>query len=156
MCGPISWVGQRERMSQHSWWLCGNFARIHARDSSKNARKVLQTSPFLCMELTHVCVYLFFFFHPLGCVYCVLCVRKAMWNTPGQIWEKPLDDLMAMSGLGGWDSGDWPPVFCHFISLLIIAPSYCFWIIEETDYLLLVILVLRIKNWNHYSRRTKF
>ena len=28
-----------------------------------------------------------------------------MWNTPSRRWEKPLDDRMAMSGLGGWDSG---------------------------------------------------
>ena len=27
-----------------------------------------------------------------------------MWNTSGRRWEKPLDDLMAMSGLGGRDS----------------------------------------------------
>ena len=31
-----------------------------------------------------------------------------MWNTPGRRWEKPLDNLMAMSGLGGWDSGGRP------------------------------------------------
>ena len=36
-----------------------------------------------------------------------------MWNTPGQRWEKPLDDLMAMSGLEGWDSEGRPAVYCH-------------------------------------------
>ena len=30
---PGSQVSQRERISQRSWWLCRNFARIHARDS---------------------------------------------------------------------------------------------------------------------------
>ena len=36
-----------------------------------------------------------------------------MWNTPSWRWEKPLDDRMAMSGLGGWDSGDRPADLCH-------------------------------------------
>ena len=27
-----------------------------------------------------------------------------MWNTAGQRWEKPLEDRMAMSSLGGSDS----------------------------------------------------
>ena len=53
------------------------------------------------------------FFHPLGCVCCVLCVRKEMLNTPGRRLEKPLDDRMAMSSLGGWDSGGRPAVYCH-------------------------------------------
>ena len=33
MWGPKCWVGQIERMSQRSLWLCGNFAGIHARNS---------------------------------------------------------------------------------------------------------------------------
>ena len=97
-------------MSQHSWWLCGSFTRIHARDSSQNAKKESQTSPFLRLELTQVCS---LFFHPLGFVCCVLCVRKEMWNTTGRRWEKPLDDRMAMSSLGDWDSGGRPVVYCH-------------------------------------------
>ena len=86
--GRTNVVGQREKISQHSWWLRENFARIHARDSSQNARKVSQTSPFLRLELTQfrICS---LFFHHLGCV---LCVRKEMWNIPGRKWEKPLDD----------------------------------------------------------------
>ena len=40
-----------------------------------------------------------------------------MWNTPGRRWEKPLDDHMAMSGLGGWDGGVRPAVYFHFILL---------------------------------------
>ena len=67
---------------------------------------------FLRLELTQVRACLFSFL-PLGCVCCALCVRKEMWNTPGWRWEKPLDDLMAMSSLGGWDSGDRPAVYCH-------------------------------------------
>ena len=48
-CGPRGWVGGRERMSQHSRWLCGNFVRVHARDSTEagDASKVPKTSPFL-------------------------------------------------------------------------------------------------------------
>ena len=46
MCGPRDRVDQRERMSPHSWWLCGNFVRTHAPDSSLNAKKVSQTSHF--------------------------------------------------------------------------------------------------------------
>ena len=49
------------KMSQHSRWLCGNFAQIHARDSSQNAWKVSQTSLFLRLELTQVLVWLFSF-----------------------------------------------------------------------------------------------
>ena len=43
-------------------------------------------------------LFVLLFFYPLGCVCCGLCVHKEMWNTSGQRWEKPLDDLMAMSG----------------------------------------------------------
>ena len=61
-------------------------------------RKLSQTSLFLRLELTqvHACFFLLFF-HPLGCVCCVLCVYKAMWNAPGWRWEKRLDNQMAMS-----------------------------------------------------------
>ena len=38
-----------------------------------------------------------------------------MWNTPGQRWEKPIDNLMAMSGLGSWESGGQPAVYCHTV-----------------------------------------
>ena len=44
--GSRGQVGQRERMSQHSWWLCRNFTLIHARDSSQMHRK-------LCESVTH-------------------------------------------------------------------------------------------------------
>ena len=68
--------------------------------------KVSQTSLFLCLELTQVLDCLsFFIFQPLSCVCCALCAGKEMWNTTGRRWEKPLEDRMARSGLGGWDSG---------------------------------------------------
>ena len=34
-CGSRIQVRQRERLSQRSWYLCGNFVRVHARDSHK-------------------------------------------------------------------------------------------------------------------------
>ena len=110
MCGLRGRVGQREKMSQCSWWLCGNFTWTHACNSSQNARKASQTFSFLHLEFMIVCS---LFFHPLSCVYCVLCVHKEMWKTPGQRWEKPLDNLMAMSSLGGWDSQGQTMVYCH-------------------------------------------
>ena len=69
-------------------------------------------SPFLRLGLTKSVFVCSLFFHPLGCV---LCVRKQMWNIPDRTWEKPLDDQMAMSSLGVWDSGVWPAVYCHNI-----------------------------------------
>ena len=52
-----------------------------------------------------------------------------MGNTPGQRWEKPLDDQMAMSGLGGWDCGGRPAVYCHTSKVIKDKPtksSYCY------------------------------
>ena len=46
-----------------------------------------------------------------------LCVHKEIWNTPSWGWEKPLNDRMAMSGLGGWDS-----VIVKYIKSLLIHP----------------------------------
>ena len=105
-CGLRGWVGQHERMNQRSWWLYGNFARIHARDSLQKDKKLGK-----CHKLLPSCAWskpksvfdCSLFFHPFACVCCVLCVRKEMWNTPGWRWEKLLDDLMI--GLGGWDRG---------------------------------------------------
>ena len=37
-CGPRGRACQHERMSQCSWWLCGNFARKHACNSSQKHR----------------------------------------------------------------------------------------------------------------------
>ena len=41
-CGIRGRVGQRERMSQRSGWLCENFARIHAQDISQKLRRLGQ------------------------------------------------------------------------------------------------------------------
>ena len=100
----------------------GDFVGISHEDTlviacrcRESCTKVSQTSPFLRLELTqvHVCLFVCsLFFLPLGCVCCVLWVRKEIWNTLGRRWEKPLDDLMAMSGLGSWDSGSRPAVCC--------------------------------------------
>ena len=64
MYEPRGWVDQHEKISQHSGWLWGKFVRIHAPVSSQNARKVSQTSPFLRLELTQVCICLFSFLPP--------------------------------------------------------------------------------------------
>ena len=67
-------VNARGWMSQRSWWLCGNFAWIHTRDSPQKHRMLgkCQTSPFLCLELTQVCS---FFSSTLSVVY-VVSVKK--------------------------------------------------------------------------------
>ena len=45
-CGFRGRIGQRERISQRSWWLCRNFARIHARDSpQKTTQKCYKLLP---------------------------------------------------------------------------------------------------------------
>ena len=74
-CGPRGRVSQRERMSQRSWYLCGDFVRVHARDSTEaqNTSKVpppkkKQTSPFLRLGLTQVRACLFSFL-PLSIIY---------------------------------------------------------------------------------------
>ena len=53
-CGPRGRVGQRQRMSRYSWWLCGSFARFHAHRCTESYAKVSQTSPFLHLKLTQV------------------------------------------------------------------------------------------------------
>ena len=84
-----------------------------AHRCTESYAKVSQTSPFLRLELNQVRVFVYSLFsHPVGCI---LCVRKEMWNTPGRRWEKPLNDQMAMSGLGSWDSGGRLAVYCHSI-----------------------------------------
>ena len=72
------------------------YALAIAHRCRESYTKVLQTSPFLHMELTqvHACFFVLLFFHPLGCVCSVLWVCKEMWNAPGRRWEKPLDDRM--------------------------------------------------------------
>ena len=74
MCGLRRRAGQRERMSQRSWGLRGNFAWIHARGSSQNFREVSQTSPFLRLELTPVRICMFSFLPPSRlCMLCFVC-----------------------------------------------------------------------------------
>ena len=52
-------------------------------------------------------LFVLLFFHLLGCVCCVLCVCKAMWNAPGRRLEKPLDDRMVMSCFRRLRYRDW-------------------------------------------------
>ena len=107
--GPRGWVGQRERISQYSWWLCGNFTRIHTHNSPQMHRKLHKSlTNFSLLVLganPSPWLFVLLFLHFFSCVCCVWCICKEMWNTPGHRWEKPLDNWMTMSGLGGWDSG---------------------------------------------------
>ena len=60
-------------------------------------KKCHRPPPLLRLKLTQVCVCSFvLFFFPLSCT---LRICKEIWNTPGQRWEKPLDESLAMSGL---------------------------------------------------------
>ena len=72
-CGSRGWVGQRERMSQRSWWLCENFAGIHARDSSQMHRKLGKSviNFFLLALWVRVC---YLFLSILSVLYIVFCV----------------------------------------------------------------------------------
>ena len=49
-CGLRSQVSQRKRMRQRSYWLCRDFARIHARDSPQKHRTLgkCQKTPSSC------------------------------------------------------------------------------------------------------------
>ena len=80
-CGLRSQVSQRDRMSQHSWWPCRNFARIHAHDNQMHRRphkSVTNLSLLVLGANPSPCSFVFLFFYPLGCVCCALCVCKAM------------------------------------------------------------------------------
>ena len=84
-CGSRGRVGQREKMSLRSWWLCGNFARIHARDSSLMHRKLhksvtnfsllaLGANPSPCLVVL--------FSSTLSVVYVVFCVSVKKCKIP--------------------------------------------------------------------------
>ena len=103
-----------------------------AHRCTENYAKVTQTSLFLHLELTQICVYLFSFLSILSCVCCVLCVRKEMWNTPGRRWEKPRDNRMAMSGLGDWDSRGRLAVYCQITIKQRNETKYSLWIWTTT------------------------
>ena len=72
ICEPKSQVNQRERMSQRSWLLCGNFVRVHACDSHwcTEYQKRVKTFPFLRLGLTQVRACLSFFL-PLSVIYII-------------------------------------------------------------------------------------
>ena len=76
-CGSRGRVDQREWMSQHSWWLCGDFARIHAPDSpqiqGKLHKSVTNFSHLVLGANPSPC--LFVLFPPLSrlCMLCFVC-----------------------------------------------------------------------------------
>ena len=88
MCRSRCQFGQRERMSQRSWWLYGNFARIEARDGSQNARKVLKTSPFVHLEQTQVRACFFFFSSILLVTYVLSCMSVKKWEISMAVDER--------------------------------------------------------------------
>ena len=93
MCGRRGHVGQRERMSLHSEWFYGNFARTHARANPQMHRmlgKYHKLPPSCAWSWPNSVFVCSLFFHPLGSAYCVLCVRKEMWNIPGRRWGNHL------------------------------------------------------------------
>ena len=84
-CGLRGQVGQSERISQRSWWLCGNFARIHTHASSQKHRKqhksvtnfsllALGANPSLCLFVL--------FSSALSVVYVVFCVSVKKCEIP--------------------------------------------------------------------------
>ena len=104
MCGPRGPVGQCGRMSQHSWWLGGNFARIHTCNSSECYESVTNFSLLVLRAIPNPCLFVLFS-SILSVVYVVFCVSVKKLEIPLARDKKPLDDLMTMSGLRGWDSG---------------------------------------------------
>ena len=70
-----------------------NFVQVHARDRhrstecEKSVKNFSHLTPRANPNISSI----------LSCLCGVLCVCKAMGNTSGRRWEKPLDDWMAMS-----------------------------------------------------------
>ena len=75
-CGTRGRVGQRERMSQRFWWLCRNFARIHARDSPQKATEKCHKVLFLRFVLTHVRDCSSFLPPSRLCMLCFMFIKK--------------------------------------------------------------------------------
>ena len=97
----------------------GGFVRISlvytfaiAHRCTESYTKVSQTSSFLRLELTQVHVCLLSFLPPSRLCMLYSMFFKEIWSSPGRRWEKPLNDRMAMIGLGGWDSGVSQRVYC--------------------------------------------
>ena len=77
-CELRCWVGQREKMSQHSfvalWEFRSKYTRAIACLCTESYTKVSQTSPFLRFEQTQVRVCLFSFLPPSWlCMLCFVC-----------------------------------------------------------------------------------
>ena len=85
MCEPRGQVGQCESMSQHSWWLCGNFARTHAPDSllmhGKLHNSVTNFSLLALGANSSPCLFVLFS-STLSVVYVVSCVSVKKCEIP--------------------------------------------------------------------------
>ena len=84
MCGPRCRTSQHEKMSQHSWWLCGNFAWIHARDSQQmhaERHKSVKNSLLALGSNSRPWLFVLFPF-TLSIVYVVYCVSVKKCDIP--------------------------------------------------------------------------
>ena len=90
-CGPRGRVGQCKRMSQRSWWFCGNFVRIPARDSSQMHRKVCKNvTNFSLLALRanpSPCLFVLFS-STRSAVYVVFCVSVKKCEIPLAGYER--------------------------------------------------------------------
>ena len=68
---------------------------IAHRCTRKSHKSVTNISLLALGANQNPCLFVLLFFLPLGCICCVLCVCKAMLDTPGRRWEKPLDNRMS-------------------------------------------------------------
>ena len=76
-CGLRGRVGQCERMSQRSWWLCGNFTQIHNHTSPQIHRKLHKSVTNSSLLMLRVRVCLFSFLPPSRlCMLCFVCLQR--------------------------------------------------------------------------------
>ena len=92
----------------------GSFARVHARVSPQKHRMHQSVNDFSLLPLgtnPNPWFFVFLFFHPLGCVFCVLV--KECEISLARDEKNHWTILMVMSSLDGWDSGGRPAVYFH-------------------------------------------
>ena len=84
-CASIGWVGQHERMNQHSWWLCRNFAGIHACNSQQMHRKLHKSVTNFTLHMLRAnpspCLFVLFS-STLSVVYAVFCLSVKKCEIP--------------------------------------------------------------------------
>ena len=77
ICGHRGRVGQSEMMSQRSWWLCGNFARVHVHTSPQMHRKLRKgVTNFSLLALganSSLCLFVLLVVYVVFCVFVKKC-----------------------------------------------------------------------------------